>query len=175
MPGGATAGSRGSGGGSGMDGKGVQQRIVRRFRPLPPSPWGSGNRMLMGPLGPRPGGPGSQMSADRIELFNTLASQRALRGYLEDLGYRIFERLDGWSECLLVGHGESWLGRGGTPIEAFEAAWRSGFPSVAARTALVTAIQNHRISKQESEREAQQGPLHDNHVPKRRESPPLIQ
>jgi len=54
---------------------------------------------------------------------------------LAELGYQTAFREDGWTECLVSGHGERWPGTGLSRREALEDAVRKMFPSHAARTA----------------------------------------
>ncbi|AKU91214.1 hypothetical protein [Vulgatibacter incomptus] len=51
------------------------------------------------------------------------------RTLLKGIGYEILEREDTWAECLILGHGEAWLGSGKTSEAAFEAAVAKCLPS----------------------------------------------
>lgn len=52
------------------------------------------------------------------------------------LGYEILYRQNGWTECLVYGHGESWRGEGPSEEEALQVSVRRMLPSHAARTVL---------------------------------------
>lgn len=60
-------------------------------------------------------------------------SEGAVAARLTAVGYRIAFRVDGYVECLVVGDGERWLGRGTTPGEAAEDAVAQMLPSRLAR------------------------------------------
>lgn len=64
-----------------------------------------------------------------------------LRDLLLRSGYHIREREDGWSECLITGHGECWHGRGLGADEAFERALAGLFPSRVALDLLRSALE----------------------------------
>lgn len=60
-----------------------------------------------------------------------------IRQLLEDLGYTVMFRTDGWTECLVTGHEERWLGRGPDEESTLRDIERQMFPSHAARSLLV--------------------------------------
>ena len=68
------------------------------------------------------------------------AAQSRLAPWLQQQGYALAYRTDGFVECLIVHGDEQWLGRGLTPEAARVAAVRQMFPSAAARALLVTEL-----------------------------------
>ena len=69
------------------------------------------------------------------ELNTGIMDTADIEQFLRSLGYEILFRADGWTECLVVGHGERWLGRGTDNMSAIQDIERQMFPSFAASAA----------------------------------------
>lgn len=63
-----------------------------------------------------------------------------LRRLLDQLGYHIAARENGWHECLVIGDGETWLGHGLGPEAALADAVRKACPSHLAQVLLERAL-----------------------------------
>lgn len=64
-------------------------------------------------------------------------STEDIKQFLGSLGYEILVRVDGWTECLVTGPDERWLGRGSDEGGALRDVERQMFPSHAARSLLL--------------------------------------
>lgn len=60
--------------------------------------------------------------------------------WLEQLGYQIFYRFNGWSECLLTNGRENWMGSGVDEKASLQSALSQAFPSAASRIALLQSL-----------------------------------
>ena len=65
-------------------------------------------------------------------------TDQRLTSWLEEAGYEIFRRHEGWHECLIAQGEERWLGRGPDAQGALRDALRRMLPSRAARELLAT-------------------------------------
>jgi hypothetical protein len=73
------------------------------------------------------------------------------RTVLEDAGYRVEVRREQWTEVLVQGHGETWLGAGHDESSALEHALRQMCPSELARRALTPSSPAPRVLEQTAE------------------------